>query len=576
MKKIFIIPVLVILIIACKNTTESKYGKIEPLKSSTYFSDDSITFRAESSENDIEWKSSLDGSLGKGSLIIQKLSVGNHKVQLISGNDILDSVDILIKSVEYVTGESKKITLFNDKNYIELPAGKYSPYIYSTSDHTMTSGIVSRGLNGVDNSNKVLNLKSYNYKSKSITVINRSIINKRSRAITDTVIEKKFVVADTTSTIEEGIVINADLLYSGSSLNLWLDKNSKKNSVLLEQLWKELNEIVLPRVLKIWGEWSDIDNNNAVNILVTPKINEQGRAIGFFNPSDFHPYNNDKNSRNYNVVTNEMDIVYIGDPSYDEASFAYSKNSLLATLAHEITHLINYSNKVYIPMKNGSKTYKKEELFLDEGLAHLTESLCGYGVSGGNIAFFAKYLEDPGYYSLKYANGGGVEDSVGRRGFVSAFLSWLFWESGGAEWSSENPGLIIDKGGVTFLRKMLNSDLTGWDNLKYSLGDNIDTYFVKWVEEINKVASGYSERSPLVVDPVTNEVISISPFNGDVIINNKTYSLNGPVKVDFDLNSIILPYSYTFLKNMDIEAMKTIEVDGEVNKGLVVASFSMY
>lgn len=575
MKKKLLIIVIIIKIYGCNNSiTEPVNASIEPIEKSEYFADDLITFETKNSIKDLEWKSSIDGILGKGNKVIKKLSVGEHIIQLIYEETILDSIEITVKDVVYIPGNNRKITLYKESNYLDLPSGKYSPFFYSTSNQVMITGVKSRSIRINDESDSILSLKSFqridntNIRSEIVKNLNRSILNN--------IKEKEFIVADTTNVIESGIKIKADLLYSENRVNLWLDKESKKNIKLIDEIWIELKNIIIPRVLTLWGEWADIDNNDAVNILITPLINEQNKAIGFFNPADLHPYNNDINSSDYNVVTNEMDIIYIGDPSYDENSFAYSKNSLLATISHEITHLINYSNKVYFPMVNSGVINNKEELFLDEGLAHLTESLCGYGVSGGNIAFFSRYLEDPGYYSIKYANAGGLEDSIGRRGFVSAFLSWLFWKSGGAKWSSVDPGNIEDKGGISFLKKLLYSDLTGWENLNYSLNGNINKYFYQWVDEINKVDAGYLQLESDVIDPITMEVITISPFYGDVEINSKTYSLNGPKRIELNENNMVLPYSYTFIESIDIEQDLSMEILGETNKGLVIACFSMY
>lgn len=218
-------------------------------------------------------------------------------------------------------------------------------------------------------------------------------------------------------------------------MNLWVDTGIVVSQDDLTRFVEKASSFVLPRVFALWGDnWADIDGNGKVSVLISRSINDAGRAIGFFNPADLYERVDDIASNSWNPVSNEMDIVYLANPFGDSEEFAYSLSSVLATLAHETYHLIMYSHKPYFLEQAGDTSSSGEELFLDEGLAPLTESLVGLGVSGGNIAFLSRYLENTSLVSAKGCDLDGQLDSVGKRGMMSAFLSWIFWQQGGATW----------------------------------------------------------------------------------------------------------------------------------------------
>jgi hypothetical protein len=122
----------------------------------------------------------------------------------------------------------------------------------------------------------------------------------------------------------------------------------------------------LPRCAALWGQWGSTNQDGRVHILLTPLLNEEDLAVGFFNPAQDNTPGN-----------------------------SFSTASLCATIAHELTHLIHYERKTRQAAIAGSADPPQEETFLDEGLAQLSECLNGYGVSGGDILFAQKYLSSP-------------------------------------------------------------------------------------------------------------------------------------------------------------------------------------
>jgi hypothetical protein len=149
-----------------------------------------------------------------------------------------------------------------------------------------------------------------------------------------------------------------------------------------------------------------------------------------------------------------------------------------------------------------------EELFLDEGLAHLAETLAGYGICGGNILFARKYLTTPYAYSFSDTNIYGIGDSAGRRGAMLLLLSWLFWRAGGMSVATD--GTCTDTGGIAFLQDIASCPETGWSALEYASGLGTEEMLCQWLQY-----ALVQDREPsFPADPRTGEPLGISAVFG--------------------------------------------------------------
>lgn len=418
-----------------------------------------------------------------------------------------------------------------------------------------------------------------------------TVSNKRSlvspspdRKIYDTALDdipgtiRSFIIADTSGSNPEGIVHSAALLHSDNYLNLWVDTGVVVSQDDLARFVEKASSFVLPRVFALWGDtWADIDGNGKVSVLISRSINDAGRAIGFFNPSDLYERVDDIASNSWNPVSNEMDIVYLANPFGESDEFAYSLSSVLATLAHETYHLIMYSHKRYFLEQAGDSSSSGEEIFLDEGLAHLTESLVGLGVSGGNIAFLSRYLDNTSLVSAKGRDLDGQLDSVGKRGMMSAFLSWIFWQQGGATWDETDPSNIVDNGGIAFLGRLLRSNDRGWDCISTAASQLADTLLVEWFHHIEQEDRKPQIRSDPVFDPISDEMITLSPFAGEFQLGESTFVLDGPARVDFSSSNVtIAPYGVAFGDSITVEEKAYLSFSATQNTGFGVLRFYMY
>lgn len=584
--------------LSCENSTSPKLGyigKIDTSVPSISIEGSTVVIRATSNAPMLTWKSSLIGVLGNGSLLKTSLPVGDHYITLEYESCVLDSCSIRVKSLTYTEGSYFAVGLQSNLNKILLPAGCFSPLCISignsnSSLHLHAPSPVLRARSIVNTESRLSffekkmfnSMADFNVSNEPLTrvpvnafTLGRNVQSKQLELSIGS--SRQFIIADTSGIIANGIELNAQLVFSGTLLNIWVDEDVFVTEEDLSEFTKQAEGFILSRLFALWGRaWADIDSDGKIAILITQLINDQGKAIGFFNPNDFYKKNIDISSNLYNPISNEMDIVYLANPFGHTDDFAYSLSSVLATFAHETYHLLMYSRKPFLAEQAGDLAAVKEELFLDEGLAHLTESLVGFGVSGGNIAFFSRYLENTANISARYVDIDGQSDSVGKRGMVSAFLSWLFWREGGAEWDIDNPGIITDRGGLRFLSRLLNTSKTGWENISSAVGLSADTLLVEWFEEIEIQDRYPALRDALIIDPITNEIISLSPFAGTVFLGTNQFVLDGPVRYDLSTHTQLAPYSVVFGRELQMIQKDYLSFTCKADDTLANLRFYMY
>jgi hypothetical protein len=228
--------------------------------------------------------------------------------------------------------------------------------------------------------------------------------------------------------------------------------------------------------------------------------------------------------------------------------------SIIATIAHELQHLSGFSNITAQQEEYGLKDPFMEEVFLEEGLSHLAESLSGYGQSGGNIVFVSWYLDSTASYPLGPSTEAGYGDSVGRRGGMALLLSWLFYRSGGMDFLAD--GTVVDTGGISFLRSISLSRYRGWKRIEEAAGisqTEIMQEFCRFLLSFN----GFSCPS----DFYTNEPILPDPFAGEIVSAGETFVLNGPKFLDLEKSLVLPPFALAFGTPLHFESPKYITVE---------------
>jgi hypothetical protein len=251
--------------------------------------------------------------------------------------------------------------------------------------------------------------------------------------------------------------------------------------------------LVYPVDTTNFGAPSDLDNNQRIILFFTRAVNEltppgQGFYVsGYFFNRDLFPVTTAGSVQGCpGSNAAEMFYLLVPDPdgmvNQNVRTVDFVKTVIPGTLAHEFQHLINASRRLYV--NTGSSTF--EDVFLDEGLAHIAEELTFYRASGltpgqnisyqtiqssartqnafdsfgaANFLRYREYLTNPASNS-PYVNNADITT----RGAIWSFLRYAADRRGGSEkqlWfdlANPPPGV----GGVSNITRAVTADLGVW------------------------------------------------------------------------------------------------------------------
>ena len=233
-----------------------------------------------------------------------------------------------------------------------------------------------------------------------------------------------------------------------------------------------------------FGNESDINGDGKVVVLMSPVVNlmtpdgeatgPNGYIAGFFLATDLLPGLVDSR------VTNAMEIFYTMVPDPDSPPqfgnvFPTDKTLgvIRGVLAHEFLHMILFNYRVLIYGGGVSGDYM-EDLWMNEGLAHIAENLNGFYPS--NIGRSNLFLVNPGNTTLIY---GG--DELSERGAEFLFLR-----------------LLGDRYGTIVFRDLVQSKKTGVANVEAATGAYFNELFADWA------AACYLDDRGITSDPRFN------------------------------------------------------------------------
>lgn len=246
----------------------------------------------------------------------------------------------------------------------------------------------------------------------------------------------------------------------------------------------EFDTQIYQQITRTFGEPLDRDNNKKVIFLIT-RLNEG--HWGLFNSQS--------------LEKDEEDIMYISADYVKSSSFR--KDGLKSVLAHELQHLINFSERLRISQRDPSK-YSYEEPWLNEALSHIAEDLIGH--NKGNKYNLGEFLSFPFQYPLTWID--DMDNS--HRGHAYLFLR----------------GLVDDRG-EGILSRLVKTHHRGTKNIEVATGKRFNDLFDKHVKRI---------------------FLSGNPFNNDLQYNYKSeYLMVGtkrtfrtPGELTYKTNSALL------------------------------------
>jgi len=260
--------------------------------------------------------------------------------------------------------------------------------------------------------------------------------------------------------------VEAELKYTGDHTLLYVDVTTPQSYFTqadAEFLGGIFDEHIYSNDNQYFGHESDINGDGRVAILLSPVINRltppgtagtEGFIAGFFLANDLLP------SALNESISNGMEIFYCMVPDPDGVyGNVYQKEEtidiLRGVLAHEFLHMILFNYRILIYGRGYSADYM-EELWLNEGLAHIAEDLNGYNSS--NIKRANLFLNDPPSVTLIY---GG--DELEERGAEYLFLRYLG-----------------DRFGNDIFRNLVQSKESGVKNIEMRTGESFKNIFTDW------------------------------------------------------------------------------------------------
>lgn len=276
--------------------------------------------------------------------------------------------------------------------------------------------------------------------------------------------ESFYVLEDATRSIADPsnyVTVQADLRYSGARTLLYVDTETPDANLTqsdIDNLGRAFDERVYAGNRAAFGDESDINGDGKVTILMSPGVNRltpagtaqtSGYIAGYFLPNDLVP------DLVPTGATNAREIFYtvVPDPTGAYGNVLDRTRVLPViegVLAHEFLHMILFNYRVLVYGSGYSNAYM-EDVWLNEGLAHIAEDVNGYTAS--NVARANLFLADPGNTTLIYG-GDGLEE----RGAAFLFLR-----------------LLGDRFGESIFRDLVQSRRIGTANVTAAAG----TYFVE-------------------------------------------------------------------------------------------------
>lgn len=305
----------------------------------------------------------------------------------------------------------------------------------------------------------------------------------------------------------------------GSYIDLYLDAEAQGLSEdAIESLVHAANETIVPRDMQVIGTPTDVDGNGKIIVFLTPVL-KGTQASGFTIMTDLFPkmVDPDVPEESLNPFSNEGEVFYAFVPENPGQN-----GLLLATMAHELAHLIYFGNRVVEPTAR-REIASAPITWFTEGLAYLAEDLSGYGSEPSgpkqlalfgltafpNISLTGKDV----FKSFDLGDEGGGDSSY-RRGLGYLFLRFLFDRAGGV--TIARNGALNDNGGVAWLHRTfsysgLNQEMRAIEQASNRpFADLMEDWYASLVlEGIERFKGGtYRYKEPLK-DPLSGQEIGI-------------------------------------------------------------------
>lgn len=208
---------------------------------------------------------------------------------------------------------------------------------------------------------------------------------------------------------------NFQLLYSKGSPDVWVADSqiSKADAAELGEAFNRVHALDV----STFGHESDVDHNGKVNLLCYDiqdgyKYGNDGYVAGYFDPIDLMA----------NTHSNRSEVLYID--TYPAMGTGKTKvvSNVYPTLAHELQHMINFNQNVFIEKHN------QMDVWMDEGLAMAAEQMYRGQALDDQIEYYDESQTIANGQSLIYW--GDHQDLLANYALSYLFMEYLRIQSG--------------------------------------------------------------------------------------------------------------------------------------------------
>jgi len=263
--------------------------------------------------------------------------------------------------------------------------------------------------------------------------------------------------------------VTAKCVAVDSAAAYWLDETTTPKASISAQDLSDLvagfGKTVLPRERLYFGTESDINSNGVVDVILSPLVSKS--AMAYVSPCDLL----DPKVVTYCTHSNKMELIYLSPPSSLSPPYNTAK-ALLETIAHEFQHAIYFHRKF---VKNNI-TSVNENPYITEGLSALAQDLSGYQAGNLYVQMMTLQKHDvlavPNLLSSKIGSYVPQPNDGYMRGGGYFLMRYMFDQSGGE--SLDTKGMPVDKGGLTWLHKYIDSKDIGETNATKTMGMTLD------------------------------------------------------------------------------------------------------